>query len=319
MASRRAFAAVLALAAGAGAGCAPSGPGQGPDAGPTADRGSALSVVTGFYPLQYAAEQVGGDRVDVVNLTRPGTDPHDVELAPRDVARVADADLAVYEKLLQPAVDAAITRQPPAHVLEVGQDADLSLTTDDQPDGRAVEGARAAPGPPDPHFWLDPTRYDAVVRRIGAQLAAIDPAGAAQYEANAQRLSATLRSLDGEYRAGLRQCASRNLVTSHAAFGYLADRYGLVQIAIAGPSGDLEPEPARLARIADFVTANKVDTIYTETLGSSAVAKTVAAETGATTATLDTIEGLTDASPGADYPAIMRANLATLRTGQGCS
>ncbi len=172
----------------------------------------------------------------------------------------------------------------------------------------------------DPHFWLDPQRMASVAAAVADGLAAADPDGAATYQENLAAVTADLTALDEEYAAGLATCESRDLVTSHEAFGYLAERYDLVQRGVQGVGGGgSEPTPTRLAEVADFVEENGVRTIYTETLLDPAVAETVAAETGATTAVLDTLEGLTDASPADDYPGVMRANLEVLRTGQGCS
>jgi zinc transport system substrate-binding protein len=140
---------------------------------------------------------------------------------------------------------------------------------------------------------------------------------------NATALRSQLEQLDAEFQAGLDDCASTDLVTSHESFGYLAQRYGLSQIGITGLSPDEEPSPARLAEVTDFVNANDVRTIYFETLVDPSIAETVASETGASTAVLDPLEGLdidgTGDPAGGDYLAVMRANLETLRAGQGCS
>ncbi len=171
----------------------------------------------------------------------------------------------------------------------------------------------------DPHFWLDPTRLTAVSTLIEQRLAKADAAGAATYAANLATLTADLGTLDDEFRTGLASCANKDLVTSHEAFGYLAAHYGLTQVGISGLSPEEEPNPATLARVTDFVRANKVRTIYYETLINPAIAETVAKETGARTAVLDPIEGVTDDSEGDDYFAIMRSNLKNLKEGQPCT
>jgi zinc transport system substrate-binding protein len=149
-------------------------------------------------------------------------------------------------------------------------------------------------------------------------MAAADPGAAAAFRQRASALAGELSELDDDIRAGLADCASSDLVTSHAAFGYLAQRYGLRQVGITGISPEAEPDPRSLAAVATFVREHHVSTIYSETLVSPAVARTVARETGATTAVLDPIEGLTNASAGRDYLQVMRSNLAVLRKGQGC-
>lgn len=321
----RTFGVVAALALGL-AGCGgPSGEGAPATGAPTAADTSAgrIEVVASFYPLAYAVERVGGDLVQVTNLTKPGVEPHDLELTPQDVATVSTARLAVYEKNLQPAVDTAITEQQVPTVLDVSESADLTLTEPEaiggghSPDDGHDHASEA--GATDPHFWLDPIRYQKVAQAIATELGNLDPAHKGDFYENFDTFSKELTTLDGDFSAGLRQCASKDLVTSHAAFGYLADRYGLNQVPIAGLTPDAEPEPARIAQIADYVRSHHVTTIYTETLVNPAVAQTVAAETGATTAVLDPIEGVIDSSAGQDYLEIMRANLTTLQKGQQCT
>ena len=269
----------------------------------------SLKIAASFYPLQYVTQRIVGDRATVTSLTPPGTEPHDLELTPKDVAAVSDASLVVYLAGFQPAVDEAVDVESGGdRVVNVASAATLDRTV-------AEEGTSGS----DPHFWLDPQRLSAVATLIEKRLAAADPAGASTYQANLSTLAADLTTLDGEFRTGLASCANKDLVTSHQAFGYLAERYGLTQVGISGLSPEQEPDPATLARVTDFVRANKVRTIYYETLISPAIARTVASETGARTAVLDPIEGITDQSQGDDYFAIMRSNLKDLQEGQPCS
>ncbi|MFN8076135.1 MAG: metal ABC transporter substrate-binding protein [Kineosporiaceae bacterium] len=281
-----------------------------------------LDVVASFYPLQYVTERLGGDRVRVVNLTRPGAEPHDLELSPRDTAALADADLSVYLKGFQPAVDDAVAAQAGDKALDVTAAARLDLRLDEhgeegEHDGAGHEAGLEAAGT-DPHFWLDPTRLRAVAGVVRDGLIAADPEIRSVVEANDAALAEDLDDLDTAFRDGLSRCASKDLVTSHTAFGYLAARYGLTQLGIAGLSPEAEPDAATQARVADFVREHRVGTIYYETLVSPDVARTVARETGARTAVLDPIEGLGDASAARDYLGLMRANLAALKAGQSC-
>ena len=273
-----------------------------------------LTLVASFYPLQFATQRVAGDRAQVRSLTPPGAEPHDLELTPKDVAAVADADVVVYLKGFQASVDDAVAGEAAKRGVDVAPAAHLDRAATAE-DGEEPEGA----GGQDPHFWLDPSRLSAVTGLIADRLAAADPPGAATYRANAEALEAELAGLDTEYRAGLATCANKDLVTSHQAFGYLAERYGLTQVGITGLSPDTEPQPADLARVTDFVRTHRVRTIYYETLVSPAIARTVATETGARTAVLDPIEGLTKDSDGSDYLAVMRSNLQHLREGQPCT
>jgi len=267
--------------------------------------GGKIAIVASFYPLQFATQQVGGDFVAVTSLTRPGAEPHDIELTPRDVATVSRASLVVYEKGLQGAVDQAVESEGGDRGLDVAPAANLDL--------------RLASGTTDPHFWLDPQRYSEVATVIAERLARIDPAHRVDYEKNAKVFEDKLTALSGEFTSGLASCQRKDIVTSHAAFAYLAKRFGMRQIAINGISPDQEPKAGALAAVSTYAKAHGVTTIYAETLASPAIAQTVAEETGARMATLDPIEGLNERSRGKDYFEVMRANLTALRAGQGCS
>lgn len=281
-----------------------------------ADPGT-LAVLASFYPLQFAAERVGGDRVAVTNLTPPGAEPHDLELAPRDVAVVTEADLVVYLSGFQPAVDDAVGQAASGQAWDAADHTDLDLTAADSghdEEGHEEEGDE----PVDPHFWLDPTRLADVADALAEELASLDPEGAATFAANAAALRADLEALDTTFSAGLATCDSRALVTSHTAFGYLAQRYDLEQVGIAGLSPDVEPTAAELADVSAFVSDNDVTTIFYETLVSPDVAETVARETGAATAVLDPLEGLVPDGATSDYLTVMDDNLASLSDGLGC-
>lgn len=279
---------------------------------------AGVTVVAGFYPLEWAAARVGGDRVDVTSLTPPGAEAHDLELAPQDVAAVAEADLMVYLDGFQPALDEAAASEAGDSAWDAGLAADLTRAAaphEDEGEGEEHSDEDAV----DPHFWLDPVRLAAVGDALAERLTELDPDGATAYEENAAALRADLEDLDAEMQEGLATCATDTLVTAHDAFGYLADRYGFEVVGISGLSPSQEPEPAQLAEIAELVSERGVTTVYTETLVDPAVAETVAAEAGVQTAVLDPLEGLTDESAGDDYLAVMRANLATLQEGQTCS
>ncbi len=280
----------------------------------TGGQRQALRAVASFYPLQWVTQQVLGPGGRVQSLTKPGTEPHDLELTAQNVAAVSDADIVVYLKGLQPAVDEAVESQA-EHGFDVSSAAELNLTYTPMEEG---EQHADEAGDTDPHFWLDPMRLAKVSDVVAAQLAELDADRASTYRDNARTLRRRLESLDREYRSGLGNCANSFLVTSHNAFGYLAQRYGLEQVGITGLTPDEEPKPADLAAAARFVRENQVRTIYYETLVSPAVARTVAAETGAQTAVLDPIEGLTSESAGNDYVEVMRSNLANIKRGQPC-
>lgn len=277
--------------------------------------GEALKVRAAFYPLQWIAEQVGGDAVRVESLTPPGAEPHDLELTPQDVAAVGDADLVVYLSTFQPAVDEAVELEASETSFDAAEHTDLDLTYTPIEDGEEHADEQGT----DPHFWLDPMLLADVADALAERLGEADGANSDTFAENAEQLRTTLGELDTELRDGLASCENTDVVTSHNAFGYFAEAYGLTQVGITGLTPEEEPSAADLAEVADFVEENDVRTIYYETLVSPAIAQAVASETGAETAVLDPLEGLTEQSQGADYLEVMRSNLANLRAGQPCS
>lgn len=274
-----------------------------------------LRIVTSFYPLAYAAERVGGDRVWVTNLTPAGVEPHDLELSSDAVDKVESADLVVVMgRNFQPAVEKAASRRkkPSINVLNV-------LLSDD-PSFVGKVGPDQEPGGLDPHVWLDPTLMVKLVETLRIALTEADPSHESTYRSNATALTTDLHTLDGQFRTGLARCARTVIVTSHDAFGRMATRYGLRQEAIAGVSPDQEPDAARLAELAKLVKREAITTIFFEALVPKAVAQTVAREAGVKTALLSPIEGLskTDIAAGRDYLSVMRTNLAALRAALDC-
>jgi zinc transport system substrate-binding protein len=277
--------AVLVLAAG----CGSTGSGKG-----------KTTVVAGFYPLAWAAQQIGGNAVDVHNLTPPGAEPHDIELTPRDVDEVRNADLVLYlGRGFQPALEKAVAgRSGPSLDLLAGQRLTSSIPG---------EGELSV----DPHVWLDPVRFARMITAVGRELGRPTASAA---------LAARLRALDAAYRSGLASCGRHEIVTSHAAFGYLARRYGLRQVALTGLAPEAEPSPKDLQALIDDVVASGATTVFFEPLVSPKLAQTVAREARVATAVLDPLEGLTDddLAAGDDYFSVMRRNLATLRKALGC-
>jgi zinc transport system substrate-binding protein len=257
-----------------------------------AKRPGTLRVEAAFYPVAFLVQRIGGDLVSVDDLTPTGAEPHDLELKASQVGRVRAADITVYLKGFQPALDQAV---------EGAETLDLTVAA-------PLEHG-------DPHVWLDPVRMGAMARAVAARLADLAPGHATEIQARGRALAADLDALDREYRGALARCARHEIVTSHEAFGYLAARYGLTQVGIAGLSPDEEPTAKRLADVARIVRDKHVTTVFFETLVSPRLAQTVARETGAKVAVLDPIEGV---KGGADYLSVMRANLAALVSALGC-
>jgi zinc transport system substrate-binding protein len=324
---------------------------------------SELRVVAAFYPLQFVAEQVGGDLVSVSTLAPPGVEAHDLELTTSQVLEIAEADLVIYLTGFQPAVDDAVAEhaQRALDVAEVvtlietegyhdhdhghgheeedhghghgHEDEDHGHGHEEEDHGHGHEeedhghggedhdhghGHDHDHGPEDPHVWLDPDRLATIADEVAAQLSALDATRADHYAAGAAELRQDLVALDAAYADGLADCERREIVVSHAAFGYLADRYDLRQISISGLSPEDEPTPQRLAEVIRQAEEYGATTIFFEVLVSPRVAEVIAEQVGAETAVLDPIEGL---APGSDedYLDLMRANLAALQEALGCT
>lgn len=259
-----------------------------------------LQIVVAFYPLQYAAERIGGDQVDITNLTSPGVEPHDLELTPQQVVQLQQADLVMYIPGFQPSVDQAVA----ANATSTSYDAStgISLLT-------------TSTGSNDPHIWLNPMNMSIIASGVSERLTALRP-DRTIFAKNLTSMATDMNSLNDRWQTGTTNCANRDLVVSHEAFGYLAKQYNFVQRGISGLSPDAEPAPATVAAVADFVKANNVKTIYFETLVDPKIANVLAAETGSATAKLDPLEGLAD--PATNYVSVMNANLASVKTGQPC-
>jgi zinc transport system substrate-binding protein len=286
---------------------------------PNSAQPGQLTVVTAFYPLQFVAERVAGRHAAVDSLTQPGAEPHDVELTPRQVASVSDASAVIYLKGFQPAVDEAVSQSGNANVLDTASVVPLQTVSEEHPDAEhAEDGHRHEHGEPDPHVWLSPANMVTITDAVATQLSGVDPDNAADYRANAAQLTAELDELDNAYEVGLQTCDRREFITSHSAFGYLAEEYGLTQIGISGLSPDAEPSPARIAVVQQEATARGITTIFYETLVSPAVAESIAGDLGLQTDVLDPVEAITGESRGDNYIAVMESNLTALHAANGC-
>jgi zinc transport system substrate-binding protein len=297
---------LILMAAAVLAGCGAS------EDGGEADATTRPAIVAGFYPLAWAAEQVAGEGAEVTNLTPPGAEPHDLELSARDAERIRDANLVLLVGAgFQPALeDAAADAEAPVFDaldgLELLEGADEHGDEEEPEDDQAAEESTS-----DPHFWLDPLRFARVVERLGAELGREDAAAS---------LAADLRALHRDFAQGLADCERREIVTSHAAFGYLAARYDLEQISVTGLSPEAEPTPRELEEVVEHVREAGATTVFFETLVSPRIAETVAREAGAKAGVLNPLEGLTaeEIDAGADYVSVMRDNLAALRAALAC-
>ncbi|MET8824718.1 zinc ABC transporter substrate-binding protein [Streptomyces sp. NPDC004610] len=285
--------------------------------GSAAGNTDKFDVVASFYPMQFLAEQIGGDHVNVTTLTEPGQEPHDLELSARQTAQLGEADAVLYLKSLQPAVDEAVSQS------EVGTKIDAASLTALEDHGGAGHSHEGEDAPAedehalDPHVWLDPVKYAEIAEGVGAAFEKADPDHAADYRKNTETLTGKLDALDARFTEGLKDTTTKVFFTNHAAFGYLAERYGLTQEAINGLDPESEPSPARIKELQQEAKADGVTTVFYETLVSDETAKTLAADAGLRTDVLDPLEGITDRSKGDDYLQVMDANLASLEQALG--
>lgn len=317
-----------------------------------ADGDKKLQIVTAFYPLQFASEQVAGERGEVSTLTAPGAEPHDLELTPKQIASLSGADIVVYQRGFQSAVDAAVNQAKPKVVIDVANVVTLHALADhadehadhDHASAHPSEGAshddhdHASESPSehaseeaghdhdhdhaggmDPHAWLDPTNMVKITTAIQAKLAEVDASHAADYTKNLDRINGELTALDESYTKGLAKCQRTEFITTHSAFGYLAERYKLTQIGISGVSPDDEPSPARIAEIHTLVAEHGITTVFFETIASPKVAQAIAGDLNLATDVLDPLEGITPQSRGNDYIAVMKSNLDALKKANACS
>jgi zinc transport system substrate-binding protein len=264
-----------------------------------------LSLVAAFYPLQFIADRVGQDEVSVTSLTQGG-EAHDVELSAQQVVEISEADLVLYIKGFQPAVDKAIQQEASDTAMDMAKGLE-TLTTED--DGQSV---------PDPHIWLDPQNMVAMADSLKARLTELSPGAGQAFTDQTDRITRHLQTLDEDWQKGTADCESRELVVSHEAFGYLAKRYDLTQVSISGLTPESEPSPARIAEMADLASEEDVTTIFYETSVDPQVARTIADEADVETRVLDPLENAPDAASG-DYLSAMLRNLESVGEGLRCS
>ncbi|MFZ5632629.1 MAG: metal ABC transporter substrate-binding protein [Bacillota bacterium] len=286
---------------------------------PAVPAGEKIKVYTSIYPLFDFAKNIGGDRVEVINLLPPGADPHHWEPTPGDLIKISQCDVFVYCGAgLESWVESVLKNTGREKMVIVDCSRGIELLAGGGEHDGEKHGGKEHDGDHggDPHIWLDPVNAGIMVDNILAGLAGADPAGKEYYTANAQNYKAGLAQLDGQYREALAGARVRQFVVSHAAFGYLARRYGLEQVPIRGLTAESEPGPARMAEIVDLVRKNGIKYIFFEPLASPRVSETIARETGAKTLILNPIAALTekDINAGKNYLVLMRENLENLKT-----
>lgn len=305
--------------------------------GDSAAEDGRVNVVASFYPMEFLVKEIGGEHVSLTQLTEPGVEPHDLELSPKQVGKLSEAELVVYLKGLQPAVDKAVEQSGVENVAEATSYTTLEKhgTSEHGEEGHGEEGHgeeehggheeeggheghdHGTGSGEDPHIWLDPSRYAEVAEGIGKQLAKADPDHKAAYEKNTAALVKRLTALDKDFKNGLRTKKTDTFITTHAAFGYLADRYGLHEEAISG----VDPESgaisgAHMKELHKVAKEDDVSTVFFESGASDKTAQTLAKDLRLKTGVLSPVETVKDPAKQ-DYFTVMRDNLQALRTALG--
>ena len=273
--------------------------------------GDKLSVVASFYPLAFFAEQIGGDKANVISLTPARTEPHDYEPTARDLGRIKNSRMLILNGGgLEAWADQIRQNLNLTGTVIVIAGEGLANLPAAEKDQRAI----------DPHVWLSPVLAEKMADKIAQGFLRIDPVNKVYYLSRAQTLKNQLADLNKEFRQELSACSEKNIITSHAAFSYLVAAYGLNQVPITGLSPEAEFSPRQLAEMVKFAKANKVKFIFFENLISPKLAETIADEIGAETLTLNPLEGLSDqdTGQGKNYFTEMRNNLTNLKRALLC-
>lgn len=269
-----------------------------------------LSVVASFYPVYFLADRIGGDLATVSNITPADAEPHDYEPTALQMALIEQSDMLVLIGHMEPWGDNILQNLDSSETTIITTSEGLETRTMSENGETLV----------DPHVWLSPRLMKDMADKVSEGFKQKDPANSSIYTSRAEVLKSELQTLDAEFRSGLSSCKKREIVTSHAAFAYLAAEYELEQIPIAGLSPEVEPSVRDIADIADFARENDIRFIFFETLLSPKISQTIATEIGAETLVLNPIEGMTseDQRQGKDYFSQMRENLANLRIALEC-
>ncbi|MEG6521943.1 metal ABC transporter substrate-binding protein [Desulfotomaculum sp. 1211_IL3151] len=302
-----------------------------------------LKVYTSIYPLFDFAKHVGGEKIIVKNIIPAGAEPHDWEPSPQDMAEMTKADVLILSSSgVEPWADKVldVIDKNKVTVILAGQNIELIAGIPHDHDTPQEEHAHDQEANKedrqqeetdkheehdhdhsgkDPHIWLDPIHAKVMVDNILAGLVKVDEQNKGTYEANAEAYKKELDQLHEEYQTGLATAKLKEFVTSHAAFGYLAKRYNLIQVPVRGLTAESEPSPADMAAVIKLAREKNIKYIFFETLVSSKVSETIASELQGQTLVLDPIESLSDQdiAAGKDYLSIMRENLKNLKIALG--
>jgi len=277
-----------------------------------------LQVVTTFYPMYEFTKNIVKNKAHVDLLIPYNIEPHDWEPTPKDIGNIQSADVLVYNSPSMEtwisSIKKSLDKSQPLFV-EASEGITLMEGTEgEEEDHDEGEHHDEDEHMLDPHVWLSPVLAQKEVQTITTALIKQDPKNKTYYEKNSQEYIQQLKELDEIYRKTLNDAHYKEIITQHAAFGYLAKEYGLIQVPIAGLSPSEEPSPAKLGELKKFAKQHHIDVIFFEETTSPKIAQTLARELGAETKVLNTIEGLSkkDQEKGLGYIEIMKENLTSL-------
>ncbi len=272
-----------------------------------------LIVYTTIFPLYDFTRNVGGDLVEVINFIPLGQDAHHWEPTPSALANLKNADIFIYNGLgMEAWLDKLLGNYP--NILAVDASEGIELISNSHHDDDHQHSHGKDEPVYDPHIWLDPLNAKEQVKTILRVLIERDPENKEYYTANAQNYLNQLDDLHKDYQEALANTTLKKFVVSHAAFEYLARRYGLEQIAIRGVFADSEPGPATMKEIVNITKDSGLKYIFHETMISPKVSEVIAQEAGVDTLCLNPIASVTEdeMNAGASYIGKMRENLSNL-------
>jgi zinc transport system substrate-binding protein len=281
-----------------------------------------LTVIATVFPLFDFAKEVGGPEANVRMLLPAGVEPHSWEPRPSDIVAVSKADVFLYvSQTMEPWAHNIVQAVRGKNITFVEAMDSFGFSHDDERHGPSDVVEVGSSHGSDPHFWLNLSLSARTVKMIGLLFANKDPVNADRYTARARIYSRQLEELDRIFSAGLEKCRNRRFVTGgHSAFGYLAERYNLIQISLYGVSPDSEPTSAHLASVAATMRRENLDVVFFEEMVNPRLAQVLASEIGASTRVLSPAGNLTAEAmkQGISFIQVMEKNLQSLREGLYC-
>ena len=282
------------------------------------DNTRPLRIVTSFLPIQSHTLAIAGQNAEVVQLLGKDAGPHDFQLSPSDVKKLAEADLFIINGAgIEDWLDDLVKKSGNKDLVIVDTSKGVDLV--ESPEEVAIAGGHGhhhhQGDGGNPHIWLDPVIAQKQAANIVAALQKADPANAAAYAENGAAYAAELEALDAEYRATLAPLPNKNLVSFHDAFPYLSARYGLNYVGAIAEFPEKDPTPRQLASLVDKIRELQVGVLFAETGYAPGLLEKIAKETGAKVSSLDTLE--VGQGGAKAYLERMRKNLSSLQRAFG--